>query len=106
MRQLLELRDLAELLAREAGSILMQSTEQVHSIEAKAFQDDVLTGTDRNVEERIASRLHVARPGDSVAGEEGMRVDGRTGVRWLVDPIDGSDNYSTGLRPFVTSIGV
>jgi myo-inositol-1(or 4)-monophosphatase len=44
-------------------------------------------------EQRIVERLLDARPDDGVLGEEGTALAGTSGVRWCVDPIDGTTNY-------------
>jgi myo-inositol-1(or 4)-monophosphatase len=44
-------------------------------------------------EERLVSRLLDARPDDGVLGEEGTAIAGTSGVRWCLDPIDGTTNY-------------
>jgi len=52
------------------------------------------------------SSSSLARPGDGVLGEEGSADEGTTGVRWVVDPIDGTVNYLYGLPQWAVSIGV
>jgi len=46
----------------------------------------------------------VARPGDGVLGEEGGERAGTTGVRWVVDPIDGTVNFLYGVPAYAVSI--
>ncbi|MDH3294789.1 MAG: inositol monophosphatase, partial [Acidimicrobiia bacterium] len=48
--------------------------------------------------------LRQHRPDDAVIGEEGTDSEGSTGVRWLVDPIDGTVNFLYGLPAYSVSI--
>ena len=60
-----------------------------------------VTEADRAVEEAIRARLAEDRPDDGVLGEElGLRGD--THRRWIVDPIDGTRNYSRGIPVWAT----
>ncbi len=70
----------------------------------KSSDVDVVTLADRAAEELIRARLLAARPDDSVLGEEGDDVAGTSGVRWIVDPIDGTVNFLYGLQEFAVSI--
>lgn len=47
-----------------------------------------------------------ARPDDAVLAEEGAGRDGRTGLRWVVDPLDGTVNYLYGLPAWSVSVAV
>jgi histidinol-phosphatase len=74
-------------------------------VETKADLTPV-TEVDRAVEEAIAQRLARDRPADGVLGEEhGVRAaDGDR--RWIVDPIDGTRNYSRGIPVWATLIAL
>jgi histidinol-phosphatase len=64
-----------------------------------------VTATDRAVEQALRERLARDRPGDAFLGEEhGQTGDGRT--RWIVDPIDGTRNFSRGIPIWATLIAV
>jgi myo-inositol-1(or 4)-monophosphatase len=52
----------------------------------------------------IRGRLLAARPNDGVLGEEGSSVDGNSGTRWVVDPLDGTVNYLFGLPEWAVSV--
>ena len=51
-------------------------------------------------------RILAARPDDGVVGEEGASITGTTGIRWVVDPLDGTTNYLYRLPGWNVSIGV
>jgi len=104
-----ELLALARETAAEAGALAMRMREGgVEVAGTKSSPTDVVTEADRAVEELIRSRLLGARPDDAFFGEEGSaegRDDaGRSGVRWVVDPIDGTVNYLYGLPHYAVSI--
>ena len=64
-----------------------------------------VTEADRAVEEAIRERLAVERPDDGMLGEE-FGVTGGGSRRWIVDPIDGTRNYSRGIPIWATLIAL
>jgi myo-inositol-1(or 4)-monophosphatase len=74
------------------------------SVGVKSTATDVVTAMDTAAERLIVERLAAARPDDAVLGEEGGALPGRTGVRWIVDPIDGTVNYLYGIPQFAVAI--
>jgi myo-inositol-1(or 4)-monophosphatase len=58
--------------------------------DTKSSPTDVVTAADRASEELLVRGIRSARPDDAVLGEEGASHDGSSGVRWVVDPIDGT----------------
>ncbi len=72
--------------------------------DTKSSPVDVVTKADQACEELILDRLLGARPDDGFVGEEGDDVHGTSGIRWIVDPIDGTVNYLYGLPQFAVSI--
>jgi myo-inositol-1(or 4)-monophosphatase len=61
---------------------------------------------DRASEALIVDTLAKERPDDGVLGEEGSSRDGTSGVRWVIDPLDGTTNYLYGFPLFAVSIAV
>lgn len=99
------LADLAEAVGREAAALVRQYADRgVGVADTKSSEVDVVTVADRASEDLIRDRLLAARPDDSVLGEEGDDVVGTSGVRWVVDPIDGTVNFLYGLPEFAVSI--
>lgn len=99
------LRDLALEIAREVAPELRARAGRTSGIHTKSSYTDLVSDTDRWSEERIVTRLNEARPYDEIVSEEGMRVPGTSGVRWLVDPIDGTTDFVYGHPGFSISIG-
>jgi myo-inositol-1(or 4)-monophosphatase len=101
-----ELLDLAVEVAREAGELLLLGRAGTVQAEAtKSSPTDVVTALDRASEELVGRRLLTARPGDGVLGEEGADETGTTGVRWVVDPLDGTVNFLYNIPNWAVSIG-
>jgi histidinol-phosphatase len=63
---------------------------------------------DRAAEEAIREHVRVLRPGEAVFGEElgGDDDDGGGGVRWIVDPIDGTKSYVRGMPAWATLLAL
>jgi myo-inositol-1(or 4)-monophosphatase len=89
----LTLLALAEATAREAGALLLDGFQGVRTVDAKTSPTDVVTEMDRAAEALIVRRILEARPDDGILGEEGADRPSRTGVRWVIDPLDGTVNY-------------
>ena len=93
--------------AREAGELLVRGRRgEIHATATKSSPTDVVTAMDTAAEELIRTRLLSARPEDGMLGEEGSSRTGSSGVRWVVDPIDGTVNYLYDLAHWAVSIGV
>lgn len=73
-------------------------------METKSSLTDVVTEMDRAVERSIVDAILAARPHDAIEGEENAARPGTSGVRWHVDPIDGTVNYVHGIPGFCVSI--
>ena len=99
-----ELLEVAWRAARAAGDLLMAGREQVLTITTKSTLTDVVTQMDTEAEALVVSTILAARPDDGLLGEEGADRLGGTGVRWIVDPLDGTVNYLYGLPSWAVSI--
>ena len=70
----------------------------------KCTATDLVTEVDRATERWLVDRLARRRPDDAVLGEEGGGRSGTSGVRWLLDPIDGTVNFVLGLPHYAVSV--
>jgi myo-inositol-1(or 4)-monophosphatase len=52
------------------------------------------------------SSIRAARPGDAILGEEGTNITGRSGVCWILDPLDGTTNFVHGYPAYAVAVGV
>lgn len=79
--------------AQRAGRFLRDERPERLAVETKSTPQDAVSEMDRGAEERIIATILAARPDDGILGEEGGERVGTSGVRWIVDPLDGTVNY-------------
>ena len=92
--------------ARAAGRLLRDELSGTRRIEFKGSPTNLVTEMDQRAEREILTRLRASFPGDAILAEEGGAARGRSGRRWIVDPLDGTTNYAHGLPIFGVSIGL
>ena len=96
---------LADAAAREAGALLLEGQPRTRAmVTTKTSVTDMVTEMDHAAEALIVERLLAARPDDGILGEEGGERTGTSGVRWVVDPLDGTTNYLYGHPAWAVSI--
>ncbi|MGZ8606637.1 MAG: inositol monophosphatase family protein [Actinomycetota bacterium] len=100
------LRDLAVRLAERAAAIHGEGREHGFTVGEKSSATDLVTEVDRAAERAIVDGILAERPADAILGEEGTDRDGTTGVRWVIDPLDGTANYVRDFPSYCVSIGV
>lgn len=94
----------AILSALAAGDMLVNERAGDLEVDSKGAPTDLVTVMDRRSEELLADHLLSGRESDGIVGEEGASVEGTSGVRWIVDPIDGTVNYMYRLPEWAVSI--
>jgi len=100
-----ELENIASEIAIEAAELVGRSAERSSlDVDAKKSPNDLVTDVDRAAEALIVGRLAERRPDDAVLGEEGTNRPGTSGVRWVIDPIDGTTNFVYRFPGFAVSI--
>jgi myo-inositol-1(or 4)-monophosphatase len=100
------LLSLATDLARDAGRVHADGVRSALHLETKSSPTDLVSQVDREAERLIVERLSKLRPDDAVLGEEGALGQGTSGVRWVIDPLDGTTNYVYGYPAYAVSIAV
>ena len=99
--------ELAQRLAREAGSIQREHYEGEFEVHTKSAVIDLVTDIDRACERLIVEAIQTERPGDAILAEEGGGTDNPDAEwRWVIDPLDGTTNYAHGYPRFCVSIGI
>ena len=92
-------------VARAAAELVRgRAARGVTVADTKSSEVDIVTEADHASEELIRGLLRERRPDDAVVGEEGEDETGTSGVRWIVDPIDGTVNFLYGLPQYAVSI--
>lgn len=93
----------ARLIRRQAGRV------EEKTVREKGIHD-LLTRTDEEAQRLIVETLTEAFPGYDVLAEEGAEEGGwrrkANGHRWIVDPIDGTTNFTHGVPPYAVSIAL
>lgn len=90
--------------AREAGVVLIERYGSVLGVETKSGATDPVTEADRASEQTLVEHILSARPDDGLLGEEGASREGSSGLRWVLDPLDGTVNYLYGLPSWCVSV--
>lgn len=90
---------------RKAGELLRDGRPADLGVAAtKSSSIDVVTEMDLAAEKLITTVIGRERPDDGLLGEEGASTDGTSGIRWIIDPLDGTVNYLYGLPSWAVSI--
>lgn len=88
---------LAQALVYNAGRLAWRIREQgLTSIDQKSSVSDVVTEADKAAERFVATALATIRPDDGQLGEEGAARESVSGRYWVIDPVDGTYNFSSG----------
>ncbi|WP_102126147.1 3'(2'),5'-bisphosphate nucleotidase CysQ family protein [Deinococcus planocerae] len=98
----------ATRLALEAGELLRAHLRRGLTVEHKTGADDPVTAADREASDLILRGLRAAFPDDGLLSEEAADSPARLGLGrvWIVDPIDGTKEFTTGSPDFAVSIGL
>ncbi|TAG49041.1 MAG: inositol monophosphatase [Betaproteobacteria bacterium] len=101
---------LAQALAGESNEMIRSAMARRDHVLNEKSANDFATDTDAAIESHIATRIAQLFPGDTLLGEEGGErvLGGRTasGVRWIVDPLDGTYNFIHGFPYVACSIAI
>lgn len=90
--------DAGKQIGKEAGQMALAFFKDISGlvIEQKGVQD-LVSNADRDVEMFVRTELAKHFPDDGIVGEEYDRVEGTSGFTWVIDPIDGTANFVTGI---------
>ncbi|MBO0731880.1 MAG: hypothetical protein J2P57_21655, partial [Acidimicrobiaceae bacterium] len=94
------------LAAAQGAARILSAGYGLHrqDVQTKTSHTDLVSEVDRAAESFVAATLAEQRPDDGLLGEEGTSRSGSSGVRWVVDPLDGTTNYLFGVPAFSVSI--
>jgi histidinol-phosphatase len=97
---------LALSAGQEAGQLTLRYFQQDnYSVERKSDASPV-TIADRSAEQLLRERIAVGFPRDGILGEEFGRTDGTSGFTWILDPIDGTKSFISGVPLYGTMVAV
>ncbi|MHA7126566.1 inositol monophosphatase family protein [Janibacter indicus] len=97
---------LAAALTREAAQLAARMRAEGLRAQRKTSISDVVTAADHAAEELVASSLARLRPHDGIVGEEGAEATSTTGRTWVIDPVDGTYNFLSGLGTWCSALAL
>ena len=97
--------DFAIRLARWAGEYLREHLHDEITIEHKG-RIDLVTNIDRQSESRIVTEIERVFPDHGILAEEGFLKDRKSPYTWIIDPIDGTNNFIHRIPFFCISIAL
>jgi len=97
-------QQIAEQAIRDAGQVVLASFDRFKSVQAKDQFGDVVTEVDYAAERIILDRLRDAFPQHAIHSEEAGGNGVESDWLWLIDPLDGTNNYAIGFPVFTVSI--
>jgi len=98
--------DWAVQIAREAGELTLEYFYQPDLKVERKKDDSPVTVADRRAEEHLRRRIAEVFPDDAIHGEEFDDRPGRSGFRWILDPIDGTKSFIHGVPLYATLVAV
>lgn len=98
--------NLARAVAREAGELTLRYFLKT-DLQVDLKQDaSPVTIADREAEQLVRARVAAAFPDDGILGEEFGEQSGKSGFRWIIDPIDGTKSFIHGVPLYAVLIGI
>jgi myo-inositol-1(or 4)-monophosphatase len=97
---------LAVLAAKKAGSIHKKYYKSSLKPQAKSASFDLLTVADRQAEEACVSLIKSNFPGHNIIAEEGSYRQTNSPYCWIIDPLDGTNNFVATLPIFCSSVAL
>jgi myo-inositol-1(or 4)-monophosphatase len=103
-----ELLTVAVEAARMAGALLAERARHgaERAVTSKSTPTDLVSEADTESERAIRELLAARRPDDGIVGEEGSEEPGSSGLRWVVDPLDGTVNFLFSIPQWCVSVAV
>lgn len=91
-------------LAKRAGEAILKIQSGDMQTREKGL-NDVLTVADTTSEDMITSAISKMFPDDGFIAEEGSLKEAKTGYTWVIDPLDGTMNFSRDMAYYAVSVG-
>ena len=93
-------------IGKEAGRLTLRYFQQTNYEVLRKADDSPVTIADRSAEELLRERIAAAFPADGIIGEEFGQRAGTSGYNWILDPIDGTKSFISGVPLYGTLIGI
>ena len=98
--------ELANRIVREASGIILGYFQTDRFVLEKKQDQSPLTVADKETEQFLRREIEGAFPDDAILGEEFADKTGKSDVRWILDPIDGTKSFISGVPLFGTMVGI
>ncbi len=101
------LLNIAVTAARKAGDIILRHAEQLDRIQiTKKGENDYFSEVDVKAEQSIIHAIHKAYPTHGIIAEESGAYNSDADCVWIIDPLDGTNNYLHGFPCYAVSIAM
>lgn len=104
--QLEQLAQIAKTSADRGGQELMRHYGRIATVKSKGRAGDLVTNADLAAEATVLEALRNETPDIAILAEESGSEGEQDGLRWCIDPLDGTTNFAHGYPFFATSIGL
>ena len=104
--QLEQLAQIAKTSADRGGQELMRHFGRIATVKSKGRAGDLVTNADLAAEATVLEALRNETPDIAILAEESGSEGEQDGLRWCIDPLDGTTNFAHGYPFFATSIGL
>jgi myo-inositol-1(or 4)-monophosphatase len=101
-----DLLDVCVAAARAAGEVLLDGISRDKQVKLKSERSSIVTWADLNAQAEIFRVIGERFPEHVILGEEGDGGGADTSHTWIVDPLDGTSNYASGIPFACTSVAV
>jgi myo-inositol-1(or 4)-monophosphatase len=95
-------------LSEEVGDFIYKESRNFDKsrVEMKTGFNNLVSYVDKESERILVAALQKMLPGSGFIGEEGTAIEGSNDYQWIIDPLDGTTNFTHCLPPFAISIGL
>ena len=100
-----DILDMTEIIARQAGAVLLEGFGKAHHVQQKGVID-LVTEFDRRSEDVIISFIQQEFPNHAILAEESGLNKTISEYQWVIDPLDGTTNFAHGIPMFSVSIAL
>jgi len=96
----------AERAARAGSEVALAAFRTGIDVETKSGKTDVVTAADRKAQRRVIEVIRETHPEDAIVGEEEdeLKTVPESGAAWVIDPIDGTNNFVRDTQVWATSV--
>lgn len=101
-----DFKRLAFKAARKAGEIHKKYYEKKTKIKQKSSSFDLITIADVEAEKAVVDLIQSNFPGHNILAEEGEYKKTHSSYCWIIDPLDGTNNFAFGIPFFCSSIAL